>query len=111
MPRLANSMTRAATSCAAGSVVAASPSVAQASKNADEQSLDDLPSPIWYDEWNADRGRYVKPGAAVRVSPAEDGDSQWARDTLHRHGSIVRQIRHEFERLRARRAHSRLPSS
>ncbi|HEV8495215.1 MAG TPA: VWA domain-containing protein [Gemmatimonadaceae bacterium] len=72
--------------------------------NADEHLLEGLPPPIWYDEWNADRGAYVKHGAAVRAGPAQEGDDDWARATLHRHAAIVREIRHRFERLRARRA-------
>jgi nitric oxide reductase NorD protein len=72
--------------------------------DADEQMLERLPPPIWYDEWNADRGTYVKRGAAVRDCPSEEGDDRWADDMLQRHAAIVRQIRHQFERLRARRA-------
>jgi nitric oxide reductase NorD protein len=72
--------------------------------DADEQLLEQLPPPIWFDEWNADRGIYVKRGAAIRESPADEGDSRWATDALERHAAIVRQIRHQFERLRARRA-------
>jgi nitric oxide reductase NorD protein len=63
-----------------------------------------LPPPIFYEEWNVDRHVYVKGGAAVRLYPANEGDEEWARAQLATHGATVRQIRHQFERLRARRA-------
>jgi len=75
----------------------------QAFKDPDEHPLDGLPRPTWYDEWNADRGVYVKRGAAVRDVAPDEGDERWAPDTLRRHAAIVRQIRQKFERLRARR--------
>jgi len=75
-----------------------------AQRDADEHLLEQLPPPIWCDEWNADRGIYVKRGAAIRESPPDEGDARWAIDALQRHAATVRQIRHQFERLRARRA-------
>ncbi|HEY4218000.1 MAG TPA: hypothetical protein VGM67_12735, partial [Gemmatimonadaceae bacterium] len=65
---------------------------------------EDLPPAIYYEEWSVDRHAYVKGGAAVRLYPAEEGDEEWARRELITHGATVRQIRHQFERLRARRA-------
>jgi nitric oxide reductase NorD protein len=76
----------------------------QAYNNADEHLLEGLPPAIWYDEWNADRGAYVTHGAAVRAGPADEGDCDWPEVTLRRHASTVRDIRHRFERLRARRS-------
>lgn len=67
---------------------------------------DDLPPAVWYDEWNADRGVYVKRAAAVRLcEPREPDDANGgsANDVLRDHGALVRKIRHQFERLRARR--------
>lgn len=70
----------------------------------DTEKLDELPAPTYYDEWNADRRTYEKRHAAVRVYPAEEGDMQWVRETLRAHAATVRQVRQQFERLRARRA-------
>jgi nitric oxide reductase NorD protein len=71
--------------------------------NDHEGILDDLPAPVFFDEWNRDARAYVKRGASVRVYKSTEGDDAWARETLASHGAIVRQIRQEFERLRARR--------
>ena len=68
---------------------------------------DDLSPAVWYDEWNADRGDYVKRAAAVRLHEADESDDAnrvAADQILREHGALVRQIRHQFERLRARRA-------
>jgi len=62
-----------------------------------------LPPAIYYDEWNANAGVYVKRGAAVRPALPIEGDEAWAGETLRGHAATVRQIRHQFERLRARR--------
>lgn len=66
----------------------------------------DLPPAIWYDEWDVDRRMYVKRAAAVRLyEPAEVNDVPpvSADEILRDHGALVRRIRHQFERLRARR--------
>jgi nitric oxide reductase NorD protein len=62
-----------------------------------------LPAATMYDEWHSDRGTYVKRAAAVRIYPSEEGEPEWARATLAQHAATVRQVRHQFERLRARR--------
>jgi nitric oxide reductase NorD protein len=66
--------------------------------------VEQLPPPIFYDEWNSDTGSYLKRGAAVRVYTPAEGDTSWAPDTLRQYGSLVRQVRQQFERLRARRS-------
>jgi nitric oxide reductase NorD protein len=63
-----------------------------------------LPPAIYYDEWNSDRRVYVKRGAAVRLYAPGSASRVWTRDTIAEHGPTVRKIRHQFERLRARRA-------
>jgi len=68
-----------------------------------EAILDELPAPVFFNEWNRDARAYVKRGVSVRVHRSTEGDDAWARETLASHGAIVRQIRQEFERLRARR--------
>src|SRR6185312_343963 len=62
-----------------------------------------LPPAIYYDEWDETHRVYIKRGAAVRLYEPEVGDERWPRDTLGRHAAVVRRIRQEFERLRARR--------
>jgi len=61
------------------------------------------PQGIAYPEWDAEAGGYRKPGAWVRIAPTAPGDGEWARQILRAHGSTVRRLREEFERLRARR--------
>jgi nitric oxide reductase NorD protein len=68
-----------------------------------DPSLDGLPAPVFYDEWNGYQGGYVKRAAAVRLHVPTLGDPEWARTTLREHAAIVRQVRQQFERLRARR--------
>jgi nitric oxide reductase NorD protein len=62
-----------------------------------------LPPATWYDEWDVFAGAYRKRVAGVRVSSSDDGDDEWAGTALRDHAALVRKIRHEFERLRARR--------
>lgn len=70
----------------------------------DEQAnLDEVAPAIWYDEWDADLGAYVKRAAGVRLMHPPDGDDTWARETLAQHAAVVRKVRQQFERLRARR--------
>src|SRR5262245_39807918 len=70
----------------------------------DPASLEGLPPPIYYDEWNCETGGYVKRCTAVRLYDSSEGDASWSGMMLDRHAATVRQIRHQFERLRARRA-------
>lgn len=58
---------------------------------------------IPYDEWDADARRYRPRAAIVRVSDAVIGANDVAPDVHRHHGALVRQVRHRFERLRARR--------
>jgi nitric oxide reductase NorD protein len=61
------------------------------------------PAAIVYPEWDANGGRYRPHGAWVRIDPTAAGDVEWAHETLRGHGAVVRKLRQEFERLRARR--------
>lgn len=64
----------------------------------------DNPFPaILYDEWDSEAGRYRSRAASVRLYPPVDADEKWSTDVLAQHAAIVRQVRHRFERLRARR--------
>jgi nitric oxide reductase NorD protein len=65
---------------------------------------DQLPPAIYYDEWNADRDCYVRDGSAVRIYDAVGADPTWLTQELTDHAATVRQIRTQFERLRARRS-------
>jgi nitric oxide reductase NorD protein len=65
---------------------------------------DQLPPAIYYDEWNADRDCYVRDGSAVRIYEAVGADPAWLTEELAEHAATVRQIRTQFERLRARRS-------
>ncbi|MDB4949933.1 MAG: von Willebrand factor, type [Gemmatimonadetes bacterium] len=60
-----------------------------------------------YPEWDAWAGRYVPAAATVRLSDPEPGDPDWAADELRRHAAVVRRLREQFERLRARRTRLR----
>jgi len=63
-----------------------------------------LPPAIYYDEWSADRGSYVRNGASVRIYEPVGADPAWLQRELRDHAATVRQIKTQFERLRARRA-------
>ena len=69
----------------------------------DETEPDNPYPAILYDEWDADAGRYRSRAASVRIYPPVEQDEKWSTDVLIRHAAIVRQVRHRFERLRARR--------
>lgn len=66
-------------------------------------TLAGLPAAIRYDEWDSNHHAYVKRAAAVRLYEPNEGEERWARETLARHAAVVRRVRQEFERLRARR--------
>jgi nitric oxide reductase NorD protein len=68
----------------------------------DDQAENPIPA-ILYDEWDSHTGAYRSRAVSVRLYPPTDGDEQWSIDVLKRHAAIVRQVRHRFERLRARR--------
>lgn len=67
------------------------------------ETPDRLPPAVRYPEWNSDTGRYLPRAVAVRLHDASAGDDAWSVDMLRRHAALVRQVRHQFERLRARR--------
>jgi nitric oxide reductase NorD protein len=72
----------------------------------DRPDLEGLPPAIWYDEWDADAGAYAKRKAGVRISPpasAVDEARVWADRAIREHAALERKVRHQFERLRARR--------
>lgn len=62
-----------------------------------------LPGRLAYDEWDSDAGVYLRRAATVRLHEPALGEVTWAREELTRHGAIVRRVRSQFERLRARR--------
>jgi nitric oxide reductase NorD protein len=76
---------------------------AQISEPIDDDAFEGLPPATLYDEWDAAAGRYVARSISVRVFEPKEGDERWSLDVLQRHPALVRQVRHQFERLRARR--------
>ena len=76
---------------------------AQISEPVDQDAFEGLPPATLYDEWDATAGRYVARSISVRVFEPKEGDERWSLDILQRHPALVRQVRHQFERLRARR--------
>ena len=75
----------------------------QSAEPIDEDAFDGLPPAVLYDEWDAAARRYVARSISVRVYEPKEGDERWSVDVLQRHPALVRQVRHQFERLRARR--------
>ena len=69
----------------------------------DPDALAALPAGIAYDEWDADARRYHPRAAIVRLSEPVEGDERIPAEVPRQHAALVRQIRHRFERLRARR--------
>src|SRR6185312_340450 len=72
----------------------------------DRPDLEGLPPATWLDEWDANAGAYLKRKAGIRVSPpvsANDEAQTWADRALREHAALERKVRHQFERLRARR--------
>lgn len=58
---------------------------------------------IVYPEWDCNTAEYRELGTVVRVGPAAQGDIAWAERVLGEHPALVRRVRREFERLKARR--------
>lgn len=58
---------------------------------------------ILYQEWDCNAAAYRELGAVVHPYLATEGDSAWAEHELNAHPALVRRVRREFERLRARR--------
>jgi nitric oxide reductase NorD protein len=80
------------------------PSHDDALRQAQAETEPENPIPaILYDEWDSDAWRYRPRAASVRLYPPIEQDEQWAANVLQQHAAIVRQVRHRFERLRARR--------
>lgn len=60
-------------------------------------------SGILYPEWDCNASQYRPLGAVVHARPAPNGDLAWADRVLSEHPALVRRVRREFERLKARR--------
>ena len=58
---------------------------------------------IVYPEWDCNTSEYREIGTVVRIGPAAQGDIVWAERVLGEHPALVRRVRREFERLKARR--------
>src|SRR6185437_9500595 len=58
---------------------------------------------ILYPEWDCNASAYRELGAVVHAQRAAQGDVAWADRVLGEHPALVRRVRREFERLRARR--------
>jgi nitric oxide reductase NorD protein len=58
---------------------------------------------IEYPEWDWQAGDYRSSGAIVRSYEPAVTDDTWGTTVLARHGAIVRRLREQFDRLRARR--------
>lgn len=62
---------------------------------------------VLYPEWDCNASNYRELGAVVRRITAIEGSESWSDHELGEHPALVRRVRREFERLRARR--TRLP--
>ena len=58
---------------------------------------------ILYPEWDCNASTYRELGAVVRQLAPAEGSTTWADHVLDEHPALVRRVRREFERLRARR--------
>ncbi|MEO7041654.1 MAG: VWA domain-containing protein [Gemmatimonadaceae bacterium] len=58
---------------------------------------------VLYPEWDCNASSYRELGAVVRRVAAVDGSASWPERELGEHPALVRRVRREFERLRARR--------
>ncbi len=58
---------------------------------------------VLYPEWDCNASAYRELGAVVHARRAVQGDVAWADRVLGEHPALVRRVRREFERLRARR--------
>jgi nitric oxide reductase NorD protein len=63
-----------------------------------------LPEGTPYDEWDAGAGRYRPRSVMVRSYEAAQTDDRWAAGVLTQRAALVRRVRQQFERLRARRS-------
>jgi nitric oxide reductase NorD protein len=62
------------------------------------------PGALAYPEWDWKGGRYHARGALVREAEPAEGDEAWSLAVLAHYGGLVRRLREQFERLRARRS-------
>lgn len=66
---------------------------------------------VLYPEWDVDRGHYRKNWCVMREKDVPPGDLDFIRNTLVKHGALVRRLRRSFEsmqheeRLQKRQAH------
>lgn len=60
-------------------------------------------SGISYPEWDHSRAAYEPRGVSVISAVADDSNPAWADAVLLEHATLVRRVREQFERLRARR--------
>jgi nitric oxide reductase NorD protein len=58
---------------------------------------------LWYPEWDWRSRAYRDPGAAVRVTLAPQGSTEWVDRTLEKHRALLQTVRRQFESLRAQR--------
>lgn len=69
-------------------------------------AADDLPrtaAVAHYDEWDHERGAYRPRATTIRQYEPPQGEGAWASAVLAERAAVVRRIRKQFERLRARR--------
>ena len=57
-----------------------------------------------YDEWDHERGTYLPRATTIRQYEPPQGEGSWANEVLASRAPVVRRVRRQFERLRARRA-------
>jgi nitric oxide reductase NorD protein len=66
-----------------------------------ETGREDAPrSAVYYDEWDARKGRYQKKWCAVYPARAAMGDPEWARGKLVEHRNLIRKLRARLEAAR-----------
>ena len=75
---------------------ARAPGTAKAADGSGREGID-------YPEWDYRAGRHRRPGATVRLAPPAKVEPEWADTVLRHHAALIRRLREQFERLRARR--------
>lgn len=75
----------------------------EASRVVPDRDTAPLGAMVEYPEWDQGAGRYLPRAAAVREREPMEGDAAWSADVLAHHAALVRRVRQQFERLRARR--------
>ena len=79
---------------------AGAPPEASSPGSAPKSSVDGVAYPEW--DWRAQR--YIRRGAMVRETEPAEGGEAWSLGVLARNAGLVRRLREQFERLRARRS-------